>query len=229
MQSKLLRVIQERAVRPIGAVSEAPVNVRIVSATHRDLGEEVHAGRFRQDLYYRLNVICIRLPPLRERIADLGPICSAVLERIARDAGVTPVPTMSADALHFLSSYAFPGNVRELENLLQRALAMSGGEVIERQDLGLADNGVPEPVAPALDERPRAVPPPAAPPSASALPTDLQAYLDGVERDILLRALERYRYNRTAAGASMGLSLRQMRYRMARLGVTAGENLGDPV
>ena len=229
MQSKLLRVIQERAVRPIGAVSEAPVNVRIVSATHRDLGEEVHAGRFRQDLYYRLNVICIRLPPLRERIADLGPICSAVLERIARDAGVTPVPTMSADALRFLSGYAFPGNVRELENLLQRALAMSGGEVIERQDLGLADNGVPEPVAPALDEPPRAVPPPAAPPSASALPTDLQAYLDGVERDILLRALERYRYNRTAAGASMGLSLRQMRYRMARLGVTAGENLGDPV
>ena len=229
MQSKLLRVIQERAVRPIGAVSEAPVNVRIVSATHRDLGEEVHAGRFRQDLYYRLNVICIRLPPLRERIADLGPICSAVLERIARDAGVTPVPTMSADALRFLSGYAFPGNVRELENLLQRALAMSGGEVIERQDLGLADNGVPEPVPPALDEPPRAVPPPAAPPSASALPTDLQAYLDGVERDILLRALERYRYNRTAAGASMGLSLRQMRYRMARLGVTAGENLGDPV
>jgi two-component system response regulator PilR (NtrC family) len=229
MQSKLLRVIQERAVRPIGAVSEAPVNVRIVSATHRDLGEEVHAGRFRQDLYYRLNVICIRLPPLRERIADLGPICNAVLERIARDAGVTPVPTMSADALRFLSGYAFPGNVRELENLLQRALAMSGGEVIEREDLGLAHNGVSEPVAPALDERPRPVPPPAAPPSAAALPADLQAYLDGVERDILLRALERYRYNRTAAGASMGLSLRQMRYRMARLGVTAGENLGDPV
>ena len=229
MQSKLLRVIQERAVRPIGAVGEAPINVRIVSATHRDLGEEVHAGRFRQDLYYRLNVICIRLPPLRERIADLGPICSAVLERIARDAGVTPVPTMSADALRFLSGYAFPGNVRELENLLQRALAMSGGEVIERQDLGLTDSSVPEPVAPALDEPPRPVPPPAVPPSAAALPTDLQAYLDGVERDILMRALERYRYNRTAAGASMGLSLRQMRYRMARLGVTAGENLGDPV
>ena len=95
MQSKLLRVIQERAVRPIGAVAEVPVNVRIVSATHRDLGEEVHAGRFRQDLYYRLNVICINLPPLRERAADLGLICDAVLERIARDAGVTPVPTIS--------------------------------------------------------------------------------------------------------------------------------------
>jgi two-component system response regulator PilR (NtrC family) len=228
MQSKLLRVIQERAVRPIGAVSETPINVRIASATHRDLGEEVHAGRFRQDLYYRLNVICIRLPPLRERIADLGPICHAVLERIAHDAGVTPVPTVSADALRFLSGYAFPGNVRELENLLQRALALSGGDVIEREDLGLADSSVPEPVAPALDELPR--PSPAAPASVpAALPADLQEYLDGVERDILLRALERYRYNRTAAGASMGLSLRQMRYRMARLGVTAGENVGDPV
>jgi two-component system response regulator PilR (NtrC family) len=230
MQSKLLRVIQERAVRPIGAVSEAPVNVRIVSATHRDLGEEVHAGRFRQDLYYRLNVICINLPPLRERAADLGLICNAVLERIARDAGVTPVPTMSEDALRFLSGYAFPGNVRELENLLQRALAMSGGEVIERQDLGLAGNGVREPVAPKLDELPRHLPPtPELPATATALPSDLQAYLDGVERDILVRALERYRYNRTAAGASMGLSLRQMRYRMARLGVTAGDNLADPL
>jgi two-component system, NtrC family, response regulator PilR len=231
MQSKLLRVIQERAVRPIGAVAEAPVNVRIVSATHRDLGEEVHGGRFRQDLYYRLNVICINLPPLRERASDLALICRAVLERIARDAGVTPVPTISADALRFLSGYAFPGNVRELENLLQRALALSGGEVIERQDLGLPmDSGAREPVAPALDELPRTLPPAPPEPAAVAtpLPSDLQAYLDAVERDILVRALERYRYNRTAAGASMGLSLRQMRYRMARLGVTAGENFADP-
>jgi two-component system nitrogen regulation response regulator GlnG len=98
--------------------------VRIVSATHRDLGEEVHGGRFRQDLYYRLNVICINLPPLRERASDLALICRAVLERIARDAGVTPVPTISADALRFLSGYAFPGNVRELENLLRRLVAI---------------------------------------------------------------------------------------------------------
>ncbi len=231
MQSKLLRVIQERAVRPIGAVSEAPVNVRIVSATHRDLAEEVHAGRFRQDLYYRLNVICINLPPLRERAADLALICRAVLERIAHDAGVSPVPTISEDALRFLSGYAFPGNVRELENLLQRALALSGGEVIERQDLGLPlESGVREPVAPALDELPRT--PLQAPPgpvaAAEALPVDLQAYLDAVERDILVRALERYRYNRTAAGASMGLSLRQMRYRMARLGVTGARARPSP-
>jgi two-component system response regulator PilR (NtrC family) len=229
MQSKLLRAIQERAVRPIGAVVEAPVNVRIVSATHRDLGEEVQAGRFRQDLYYRLNVIGMRLPPLRERAVDLPLICEAVLERIARDAGVTPAPTLSEAALRALSAYAFPGNVRELENLLQRALALSGGDVIGSQELGLPEDAAPEPVVAALDEVPRQ--PPAAPaealPAVTPLPSDLQAHLDEVERDILVRALERYRYNRTAAGASMGLSLRQMRYRMARLGVNIGDSLGE--
>ena len=232
MQSKLLRVIQERAVRPLGAVAETPVNVRIVSATHRDLGEEVQAGRFRQDLYYRLNVICIRLPPLRERAADLPLICRAVLERIAHDAGVTPVPTLSDDALQLLAGHAFPGNVRELENLLQRALALSGSDVIASADLGLAEAGpqadAPEPAA---DEAVAAVPPAPAALASDArapLPGDLQAYLDGVERDMLVRALERYRYNRTAAGASMGLSLRQMRYRMARLGVVVGDSFADP-
>ena len=240
MQSKLLRVIQERAVRPIGAVSESPVNVRIVSATHRDLGEEVHAGRFRQDLYYRLNVIQITLPPLRERVADLADICRAVLQRIASDAGVTPVPAMAPDALRRLGGYAFPGNVRELENLLQRALALSGSDVIQAEDLGLANVGLSDPELPAaaaatvaaIDAA--AAPPPSAAaavsaglPAAAPLPTDLEAYLDRVERDILLRALERHRYNRTAAGASMGLSLRQMRYRMARLGVTTAEAFGE--
>ncbi len=229
MQSKLLRVIQERAVRPIGAVSENPVNVRIVSATHRDLGIEVQASRFRQDLYYRLNVIQIRLPPLRERLADLDEIATAVLQRIAAEAGVAPVPVLSPDALRLLGTQAFAGNVRELENLLQRALAMSGNEVIEAHDLGLADapdaSAIVEP-APA-DRAPasaRAAPLVAVP---TSLPDDLQAHLDNVEREILLRALERYRYNRTAAGASMGLSLRQMRYRMARLGVTTAEAYAD--
>ncbi len=231
MQSKLLRVIQERAVRPIGAVGETPVNVRILSATHRDLAEEVHAARFRQDLYYRLNVICIHLPPLRERADDLALICDAVLARIAHEAGVLPVPKMSPAALRSLAGHSFPGNVRELENLLQRALALSGGEIIEAQDLGLDDIG------PAAAEPMQQTPPPSSPaavidlPSTAqrppALPSDLQVHLDEVERDILLRALERHRYNRTAAGASLGLSLRQMRYRMARLGVIAGDNLGD--
>jgi two-component system response regulator PilR (NtrC family) len=114
MQSKLLRVIQERTVRPVGAVTEAPINVRVVSATHKDLASEVHEGRFRQDLFYRLNVIQIRVPALRERIADLASICDLVLARIAGEAGISPPPKLSEQAMERLSEYAFPGNVREL-------------------------------------------------------------------------------------------------------------------
>jgi two-component system response regulator PilR (NtrC family) len=223
MQSKLLRVIQERAVRPVGAVAEAPVNVRIVSATHKDLGAEVLAGRFRQDLYYRLNVIRIHVPPLRERMGDLPALCTHVLRRIARDAGVTPVPTLDTLALQHLSHYGFPGNVRELENLLHRALALAGTQVIARSDLSLPEDAAGEP-APVF--APAAAPAPADSVQAS-LPADLEAYLDDIERDILQRALERHRYNRTAAGASLGLSLRQMRYRMARLGVGVAEGDAD--
>ncbi len=234
MQSKLLRVIQERAVRPVGAVTETPVNVRILSATHRDLGAEVHAGRFRQDLYYRLNVIRISIPPLRERIADLPGICASVLQRITADAGLIVPPSLAPDALQHLLRYAFPGNVRELENLLHRALALSSGPQIGREDLGLPEELLEDaagdgPTRPA----PLAAPPvdaPAASPQVAegvaTLPSDLETFLDGVERDILERALERHRYNRTAAGASLGLSLRQMRYRMARLGVGVAE--GEP-
>jgi two-component system, NtrC family, response regulator PilR len=229
MQSKLLRAIQERSVRPIGAVSEMPVNVRIVSATHKDLATEVQEGRFRQDLYYRLNVIQIRMPPLRERTDDLDAICGAVLQRIARDAGVTPAPRLSVDALAHLRDYHFPGNVRELENLLHRAVTLAGGDVIEQGDLGLADGDAgpdgdwlgPELAAADAVAAPASARPVVAAPAP--LPTDLVAYLDQVERDVLMRALERHRYNRTAAGASLGLSLRQMRYRMARLGI----NLSD--
>ena len=221
MQSKLLRVIQERAVRPLGAVNEMPVNVRIVSATHKDLGAEVQAGRFRQDLYYRLNVIRIAVPPLRDRLADLPAVCQAVLRRIARDAGVKPVPTLSAEAMQQLLRYNFPGNVRELENLLHRALALAGAQLIERADLGLTDALLQDSGnEPAEAELSAPAPAPAvAAPASQPLPSDLAAYLDEVEREILERALERHRYNRTAAGASLGLSLRQMRYRMARLGV----------
>jgi two-component system response regulator PilR (NtrC family) len=236
MQSKLLRVIQERAVRPLGAVNEQPVNVRVVSATHKDLGAEVQAGRFRQDLYYRLNVIRIVVPPLRERIADLPAICAAVVERIARDAGVSPAPALAPEALQHLLHYGFPGNVRELENLLHRALALSSGPAIERADLGLPEGlagtladaaaEVPASAAPvgrsAAMPAPFSLPPP--PPPPAALPSDLAGHLDAVEREILERALIEHRYNRTAAGASLGLSLRQMRYRMARLGIGTTEN-----
>ena len=225
MQSKLLRVIQERSVRPVGAVAETPINVRIVSATHKDLGAEVQGGRFRQDLFYRLNVIQIRVPPLRERLEDLGPICAALLERIARDAGQWPPPSLTREAFEDLGHHGFPGNVRELENLLNRAVAMSGGETISREDLGLGDVPAVEPTDRAqIDarlEQLRAAP---ATLIEGALPDNLEAHLDGVERDILARALERHRNNRTAAGASLGLSLRQMRYRMARLGVVVSGN-----
>ena len=216
MQGKLLRAVQERAVRPVGAVAEVPANVRLLSATHRDLAEEVRAGRFRQDLYYRLNVIQIHVPPLRERVQDLGPICRSILQRIARDAGVEPEPEMTSAALALLAQQTLPGNVRELENILHRALAMSGAERIDAGDLML-DDAPPSSSAPLDPGRADAAVPAmlVAPP----LPGDLAAYLDEVERDILERALAAHRYNRTAAGASLGLSLRQMRYRMARLGI----------
>ncbi len=218
MQSKLLRAIQERSVRPIGTVTEVAVNARIVSATHRDLAVEVQEGRFRQDLFYRLNVIQLRMPPLRERIGDLGAICDSVLERIARDAGVTPPPRLSAQALRRLAGYAFPGNVRELENLLHRAVTLSAGETIDAADLGLADEAFGDSdwhPAPGGDTGSTI----AAPAADQPLPRDLVAYLDDVERAVIVRALAQCHNNRTAAGAFMGLTLRQMRYRMARLGI----------
>ena len=232
MQSKLLRAIQERSVRPVGAVAEVSVNVRLLSATHKDLAAEVHAGNFRQDLYYRLNVIQIRVPPLRERFEDLVAISERVLERLARDAGVSPPPRLSRDALVHLTRYPFPGNVRELENLLHRAVALSGGEVIDVYDLGLPESVFTDSAAQELDlitentrgdvvRAAQAELPPMVP-IEEPLPSDLEKHLDQVEREILVRALERHRFNRTAAGASLGLSLRQMRYRMARLGVNVG-------
>jgi two-component system, NtrC family, response regulator PilR len=226
MQSKLLRVIQERAVRPVGAVAETPVNVRIVSATHKDLGAEVQGGRFRQDLYYRLNVIRITVPPLREHMADLPGICASVLRRIAQDAGVSPLPQLTDDAMQQLMRYSFPGNVRELENLLHRALALATSTLITRADLGLPDellvtDAAAEFTPAASTSAVAAVATRGAEPS---LPSDLAAYLDAAEKTILELALERHRYNRTAAGASLGLSLRQMRYRMARLGVGSDDS-----
>ncbi len=237
MQSKLLRAIQERSVRPVGAVSELPVNVRLLSATHKDLGAEVHTGQFRQDLYYRLNVIQIHVPPLRERKEDLQSISERVLERIAREANVSPAPQLTRDALVHLTRYPFPGNVRELENLLHRAVALSSGETIDAFDLGLPESVFTDSAAQELElistNTPFDVASLAPLPSTvsvaaveAALPNDLAVFLDDVERDILVRALERHRFNRTAAGASLGLSLRQMRYRMARLNVSVGGDGG---
>ncbi|HEV7577103.1 MAG TPA: sigma-54 dependent transcriptional regulator [Caldimonas sp.] len=233
MQSKLLRAIQERSVRPVGAVTEVPVDVRLLSATHKDLGAEVQSGQFRQDLYYRLNVIQIRVPPLRERLEDLMGISERVLERLARDAGVWPAPRLTRDALVHLSRYPFPGNVRELENLLHRAVALSGAEELDVYDLGLPESVFTDSAAQELDQIASAAESAADParhaarmaPVEEPLPNDLAKYLDDVEREILVRALEHHRFNRTAAGIGLGLSLRQMRYRMARLNVNVG---GDP-
>jgi two-component system response regulator PilR (NtrC family) len=239
MQSKLLRAVQERSVRPVGSVNELPVNVRLLSATHKDLGVEVQAGRFRQDLYYRLNVIQIRVPPLRERLEDLAGIGERVLEWIARDAGVWPAPRLTSAALLHLARHPFPGNVREFENLLHRAVALSGSDTIDVGDLALPGDA-PSDVcttelmrSPALADATAVMPHSAVPidpprplpgvaSAAAGLPSDLAVYLDDIERDMLLRALEQHRFNRTAAGASLGLSLRQMRYRMARLHVMDG-------
>jgi two-component system response regulator PilR (NtrC family) len=230
MQSKLLRVVQERAVRPVGTVAEVPLDVRIVSATHKDLGAEVAAGRFRQDLYYRLNVIQIRVPPLRERLDDLPLLCEAVLARVAGESALAEAPRLTGAALQALAGHAFPGNVRELENLLHRAVALSSGGLIDVADLGLAVVPTDLPaaartVASASEEPVVVSPAGAVAGEVRVVPGDLVAYLDEVEREVLVRALEHHRYNRTAAGAAMGLTLRQMRYRMARLGIQAASDV----
>jgi two-component system response regulator PilR (NtrC family) len=207
MQSKLLRSIQERRVRPLGSTQEDVVDVRIVSATHKDLASDVHAGRFRQDLYYRLNVIEIVVPPLRERREDLPALCKALLARIAQESG-TIAPEMSDQALTLLQGHPLAGNVRELENLLHRALALSDGGVLQFDAL---DMPAVQPV--------QADPPPSG--SLDAMPADLQVWLDQQERTIIARALQDTGFNRTAAAARLGLNLRQMRYRMSRLGIAA--------
>jgi two-component system response regulator PilR (NtrC family) len=225
MQSKLLRAIQERSVRPLGALQEEPVDVRIVSATHKDLAAEVQAGRFRQDLYYRLNVIDIYIPPLRERSEDLPALCKALLVRIAAEAGV-PAPRLSPAAMAQICTLPLPGNVRELENVLHRAMALSEGPELELDTHALSTEPAPLREEPAPDLA--AGPVTDAVPSIDTLPSDLQVYLDRIERDILVRALGETRFNRTSAAQRLGISLRQIRYRMARLHIDAPQSSDEP-
>jgi two-component system, NtrC family, response regulator PilR len=228
MQAKLLRVIQERRVRPLGGVQEEAVDVRLVSATHKDLAALVKSGEFRQDLFYRLNVIGLRTPPLRERREDLPALAQALLHRLCSEAGQT-APALTEGALSWLQSRELPGNVRELENLLQRALALSGGALLEAQDFGEADEGA-APGAPALvlpDSASVATPVATATAPGEVLPDDLQSYLDQQERQVLLKALKECDFNRTAAASRLGLNLRQMRYRIQRLGITMPSDDGD--
>lgn len=216
MQSKLLRAIQERQVRPLGSTQEDAVDVRIVSATHRDLVADVHAGRFRQDLFYRLNVIEILVPPLRERREDLPELCHALLARIAQESGM-PVPELSPQVLEQLYAHPLPGNVRELENLLHRAVALSDGTELQ---IDFAPTQVQAPSAPVQPHEAAPARNPSAAVPAAGMPSDLQAYLDQQEREILVKALQETGFNRTAAAQRLGLSLRQIRYRIARLGIT---------
>ena len=219
MQSKLLRAIQERQVRSLGSTQEDAVDVRIVSATHKDLAADVLAGRFRQDLYYRLNVIEILVPPLRERRGDLPALCKALLARIALESSM-PVPVLSESVLQQLCAHPLGGNVRELENLLHRAVALSDGEELQ---VDFAPTQVaPTQAASALHEaEPAAVAAVRAAPPPHVMPGDLQAYLDQQEREILVKALQDSGFNRTAAAQRLGLSLRQIRYRIARLAISA--------
>ncbi|MGH8708289.1 MAG: sigma-54-dependent transcriptional regulator [Burkholderiales bacterium] len=204
MQVKLLRVIQEKRVRKVGATLEEPVDVRIISATHQNLTRLVEAGKFRQDLFYRLNVIELKMPPLRDCREDIPLIAASILERIARAGGSAPA-RLSAAALEELSNYDFPGNIRELENVLERAVALSGGAEIGGDDLML------KPVA-HEDGGGRA--------AEGALGAPLPEYLDRVEREAILEALSRTQFNRTAAAKLLGITFRTLRYRMQRLGIT---------
>ncbi|MGQ0526299.1 MAG: sigma-54-dependent transcriptional regulator [Betaproteobacteria bacterium] len=200
MQVKLLRAIQEKKVRKVGATNEEQVDVRIISATHRSLGDEVKSGAFRQDLYYRLNVIELRMPSLRAMHEDIPALAEAILRR---QSGDKEPPKLTAAALQELQNYDFPGNVRELENILERALALTTGAEIDRGDLQL--QLVSAETAKAF------------PPDVSGLP--LQERLDLVEKNAILDALAQTHYNRTAAAKLLGITFRALRYRMERLGI----------
>ncbi|HCI52775.1 MAG TPA: sigma-54-dependent Fis family transcriptional regulator [Gallionella sp.] len=204
MQVKLLRVIQEKRVRKVGSTTEEPVDVRLISATHKDLAERVKSGQFRQDLYYRLNVIPIQMPSLRELREDIGQIAQQVLNRLRAGEPAR----FSDEALRVLQQYDFPGNVRELENIIERALALCSDGVISAEDLCLSPAEQTE-----AGERTDKYP--------------LPAYLDRVEKEALMEALQQTNFNRTAAAKLIGLTFRTMRYRMERLGIKSPAGADD--
>ncbi|MDB5972922.1 MAG: response regulator [Hydrocarboniphaga sp.] len=205
MQVKLLRALQERRVRQVGSESEMPVNVRIISATHRDLAALVASGQFRQDLYYRLNVIDVRTPPLRERRGDIPLLAASILERLSADSGQRP--QLDADALSMLAAYDFPGNVRELENVLERAITLSDGLRIGAADLQLRaaarETGAPATAAAAFANTGDAAAP-------------LDARIEEIEKRAIREALEKSRYNKTRAAELLGMSFRQLRYKLKK-------------
>ena len=223
MQVKLLRLIQEKTVRPIGEQRESPVDVRILSATHKNLTQLVAQGRFREDLYYRINVIELRVPPLREHAEDIAELADAILHRLSKRARAT-LPELSSAAREALQRYSFPGNVRELENILERALALSLSGAIDVDDLQLrlsvhaaqgatpAATGAP-PLSSSVPEGPSAHGP------VSSANAALGDQLDSIEREAIKRALVQTRYNKTAAAKLLGMSFRALRYRIKKLDI----------
>jgi two-component system response regulator PilR (NtrC family) len=199
MQVKLLRVIQEKSIRPVGQAEERPVDVRILSATHKDLNQLVSAGQFREDLYYRINVIELHVPPLRERGEDVLMLTHHILQRLALEQQAD-LPTLTGAARSALLTYRFPGNVRELENILERALTLSSAGQVDVTDLQLR-NGDDD-----------------APPQKGSDAT-LGTHLEDIERDAIIKALEQTRYNKTAAARALGMSFRALRYRIKKLGI----------
>lgn len=203
MQVKLLRVIQEKAVRPVGERLEVAIDVRILSATHKNLAQLVADGKFREDLFYRVNVIELRVPSLRERPEDIAELAESILRRLGRRMKITP-PMLGKDALAALERYAFPGNVRELENILERAITLTAGGEIGTADIQLRSAVLGPIGTPATDTSPGGA---------------LGDHLEDIERDAIVRALEQNRYNKTAAAKALGMSFRALRYRIKKLGI----------
>lgn len=228
MQVKLLRAIQEKTIRPVGASVEVPVDVRLLSATHKDLGALVAENRFRHDLYYRINVIELHVPPLRDRDGDLTLLSGAILKRLAQ-AMQRSTPTLASDAVAALEGYAFPGNVRELENILERALALADGDTIHADDLRLPASAGPTPaslaaayVSATTGGKPDAA---VAPPDPRTLgprdtsSTALPSYIEEIERAAIQQALQENRYNKTKTASALGITFRALRYKLKKLGI----------
>lgn len=201
MQVKLLRAIQEKMIRPVGSTSEIPVDFRILSATHSELAQLVKEGQFRHDLYYRINVIELQIPPLRERPEDIPELVSYILLKISQNTGINQ-PEVSDNAMNVLKQYSFPGNIRELENILERAITLCDGKIINEQDLQLPESIL---IKGSSVQKKEDAP--------------LDSYLGEVEKQTILEALEKTRWNKTAAARQLGITLRALRYRLEKLGL----------
>ena len=214
MQVKLLRAIQEKTIRPVGASEEQHTDIRLLSATHKDLANEVETGKFRQDLYYRINVIDVRVPSLRERLEDVPALTKNILTRIGTEHG-TAEARLENSAVNALNNYTFPGNVRELENILERALALSEGDTITADDLQFSSATIRDPASSQDENTERSN---KAHESHDAY-GDLEGYLEDIEREMISRALEQCRWNKTETAKMLGISFRSLRYRQKKLGL----------